>query len=102
MKTNSYSFQQVFDKAHRRIRGLWQRNGTFYVQTTIADSTTGVKKVTKIPLKTAKTPAEAREEMYALKARLAGGEVVVGGTGPTIAEYRKHYTQVNVKSPKSV
>jgi hypothetical protein len=41
------SFQNVFDGSRRRIRGLWQRKGSFYVQAMVVDPETGIKKNTE-------------------------------------------------------
>jgi hypothetical protein len=44
-------YQKVFDARKRRLRGLWERNGTFYGQLTITDPGTGSKTVRRVRLK---------------------------------------------------
>ena len=43
-------YQKVFDARKRRLRGLWQRNGTFYGQLTIINPATGAKAVRRVRL----------------------------------------------------
>jgi integrase len=43
-------YQKVFDARKRRLRGLWERNGTFYGQLTITDPGTGAKAVRRVRL----------------------------------------------------
>lgn len=44
------SFHQVFDRSGRRIRGLWERNGAFYVQAMVENPETGIKKNNRLRL----------------------------------------------------
>jgi len=99
MHTNSYT--QVFDGANRRIRGLWQRNGSFYVQTRITDAGTGIKKIARLPLKDAKTPIEAKQAMAVLLSTLAETGTIHGKSGPTFQEYQEHYNKVVLKAEKT-
>jgi integrase len=39
-------YQKVFDARKRRLRGLWERNGTYYGRLTITTPATGVKDFT--------------------------------------------------------
>lgn len=100
MKTNS--FRQVFDRAKRRIRGLWVRNGSFYVQTTVQDPVTGLKKVTRLPLSAATDIDSAKTEAGKLREKIAEGETVHGRQGPAFKSYREHYKKNNHKKPKTV
>ena len=43
-------YQKVFDSRKRRLRGIWERNGAFYGQLTIADPATGAKAVRRVRL----------------------------------------------------
>jgi hypothetical protein len=43
-------YQKVFDARKRRLRGLWERNGTYYGQLTIATPATGAKAVRRVRL----------------------------------------------------
>lgn len=100
--STKYRFEKVFDRSNRRIRGLWQRNGSFYCQTTVSDSTTGVKKVVKQRLDAARTVPEATKAMFDLLNRIEEGNVPINGAGPTFAVFREHYKKVNLKAPKTV
>jgi integrase len=43
-------YQKVFDARKRRLRGLWERNGTFYAQLTVAAPGSGLKVVRRVRL----------------------------------------------------
>jgi hypothetical protein len=43
-------YSKVFDQRKRRIRGLWERNGTYYAQLTVLDENTGKKIVRRTRL----------------------------------------------------
>ena len=96
-------WQQVKDRANRRIRGLWKRNGVFYVQTTITDPSTGLKKISRLRLADATDIDSAKTEAGKLRQRIAAGETVHGRQGPTFSEYREHYIKTAVgKKPKTL
>ena len=101
MKVNQW--QQVKDRANRRVRGLWKRNGSFYVQTTVPDPSTGLKKVSRLRLVDATDIDSAKTEAGKLRQKIAAGETIHGKHGPTFSEYREHYivTTVN-KKPKTL
>ena len=100
---NNNRFLQVKDRAHRRVRGLWKRNGTFYVQTTVQDTDTGLKKVTRISLPHATDIDSAKSAAAILKQKIAEGETVHGKQGPTFSAYREHYIKtVMGKKPKTI
>jgi hypothetical protein len=100
MHNNRYL--QVKDRAHRRIRGLWKRNDTYYVQTTVQDTETGLKKVTRISLPLATDIDSAKAEAAILKKKIAEGETVHGKQGPTFSAYREHYIKTAMKKPKTL
>lgn len=100
MKTKG--FQKVFDRAKRRIRGLWIRNGSYYVQTTVQDPATGLKKVTRLPLPAATDIDSAKTEAAKLREKIAEGETIHGRQGPAFTEYRKHYIKTALKKPKTL
>lgn len=95
------TYSKVFDGANRRIRGLWKRNGTFYVQTTITDASNGLKKVTRLPIEDAKTEADAKEKMFVLLDSITKGQGIAGKLGPEFKAYREHYHTLNVKADKT-
>jgi integrase len=66
-------FEKVFDGRHRRIRGLWQRGGIFYVQMRAA----GHKTPARIRIQDATTVAQANAAMQALKLKRAGGGEII-------------------------
>lgn len=101
MKVNRW--QQVKDRANRRARGLWKRNGSYYVQTTITDPSTGLKKVSKLRLAEATDIESAKTEAGKLRQKIAAGETIHGKHGPTFSEYREHYIKTAVgKKPKTL
>ena len=61
------SYQRVFDERKRPIRGLWVRNGRYYAQLAILNEDTGERKVRRVPLEGATTPAQARSKMEELR-----------------------------------
>jgi integrase len=95
------SWRQVNDGAKRRVRGLWIRQGTYSVQTTIKDTATGVKRVRRVSL-AAKTLPDAKVEMSVLLKTIADGGTIEGNRGPTFADYRAHYIECAGKSPRTL
>ena len=57
-------YNKVFDRSHRRIRGLWYRDGKFYSQARINGD------VKQIELHEANTIAQAVEAMQVLKNKI--------------------------------
>jgi hypothetical protein len=43
-------YAKVVDSRKRRVRGLWERNGSYYAQLTIVDDATGKKAVRRVRL----------------------------------------------------
>jgi integrase len=95
-------WQQVKDRANRRVRGLWKRNGSFYVQTTVQDPNTGLKKVIRARLADATDIDSAKTEAGKLRQRIAAGETIHGRQGPTFSDYREHYIKTAMKKPKTL
>jgi integrase len=62
-------YEKVFDSRHRRARGLWKRNGTFFAQMRVQGHTQPVR----YPLHSAKTVAEAITEQQVLKKKRREG-----------------------------
>ena len=101
VKVNQW--QQVKDRANRRVRSLWKRNGSYYVQTTITDPSTGLKKVSRLRLVDATDIDSAKTEAGKLRQKIAAGETIHGKHGPTFSEYREHYIETTVnKKPKTL
>ncbi len=48
IKHGRRQYQKVFDARKRRLRGLWERNGTFYGQLTLTDPSTSRKIVRRV------------------------------------------------------
>ncbi len=99
---NRYSFRRVFDKANRRVRGLWLRNGSYYVQCTITHPSTGLKRVTKLKLEHADTLEKAKIEAAKVKDNAAKGIGTFGPLGPTFKTYRGHYKKAVHKAAKTM
>lgn len=53
-------YSKVFDQRKRRIRGLWERNGTFYAQLTVTDENTGKKIVRRMRMEDADGKPDGR------------------------------------------
>jgi integrase len=100
VKVNQW--QQVKDRASRRVRGIWKRNGSFYVQTTVSDPSTGLKKVSRIRLVEATDIDSAKTEAGKLRQKIAAGETIHGKHGPTFSNYREHYIKTALKKPKTL
>ena len=79
-------WQKAKDRTNRRVRGLWKRNGAYYVQTTITDPSTGLKKVSRLRLADATNIDSAKTEARKLRQRIAAGETVHGKQGPAFSE----------------
>jgi integrase len=101
MKVNA-PFRKVFDRAKRRVRGLWARNGSYYVQTTITDPATGCKKTTKLRLADASNLDEAKTEAVKLREKISEGQSIYGKGGPEFKTYREHYIKTALKKPKTL
>lgn len=97
---NKYS--KVLDGAHRKIRGLWKRNDSFYLATRIQDPLTGLKKDTLIRLEGATDFKSARLQSEKLKEKISEGETIYGRQGPAFNEYRQHYIKTSHKKPKTL
>lgn len=63
-------YNKVFDRSHRRIRGLWYRDGKFFFQTRINGA------VKEIELHEATTLPEAVEAKQVIKKKIRDGEYV--------------------------
>ena len=90
-------YQKVFDARKRRLRGLWQRNGTFYGQLTITNPNTGAKAVRRVRLEDkdghpVSTIPQAVAVMGKLKSqREDDGLKITPKRTPTLSEYGKTY-----------
>ncbi len=73
MKTSS--FTKVFNGRNQRVRGLWERNGSYYAQLTVIDQATNLPVVRRIRLEadgnSVSTVAEAIKAMTILQAQRA-------------------------------
>lgn len=98
---NTNSFRKVKDASNRPVKGLWTRSGSFYVQTTVKDPASGVKRVKQIHLK-ALTLANAKAEMESILKTIRECGNVHGAKGPPFGQYRQHYVDTCGKAPKTV
>ena len=85
------SYQRVFDERKRPIRGLWVRNGRYYAQLAILNEDTGERKVRRVPLEGATTPAQARSKMEELRVDRRKGQLPVLRRTPKFADYAEQY-----------
>ena len=87
----------MFDARKRRLRGLWQRNGTFYGQLTITDPGTGAKSVRRVRLddkdgNPVNTVPQAVAVMGKLKSQREDDVLkITPKRTPTLSEYGKTY-----------
>ena len=90
-------YAKVFDQRKRRVRGLWERNGSYYAQMTLADEGTGRKAVRRVRLEDAdgkpvQTVAEAIKRMNALKVkREEKALALTPKRAPTFNDYADQY-----------
>lgn len=109
----SATYQKARDARKRPIRGLWVRNGRFYAQLTIEDSSTGKKAVRRVPLIDSKTQepvqttAQAVAEMERLKTQRTDNALPILKRTPKFSEYVagyfEYYGQVkDAKRPATI
>ena len=90
-------YAKVFDQRKRRIRGLWERNHSFYAQITVTDEATGKKAVKRVRLEDAEgkpvpTAAEAVKVLNKLKVSRDENRLKLQPKRtPTFAEYADSY-----------
>jgi integrase len=84
-------WEQVYDAAGERSRGLWKRGERFYVQTTVTDPQTGLENVRRILLPSAKTEPQARKEAANIRDKASKGEIFRRQGSPMLADYIPHY-----------
>ncbi len=93
------TYSKVFDTRKRRVRGLWQRNGRYFANLTVADDL-GRKKSQFAPL-SAGTLDEAKADYARLLTERADNRLRPLGMVPTFAEYlRKAYLPALTASGK--
>lgn len=91
-------YQKVFDARKRRLRGLWERNGTFYGQLTITDPGTGGKAVRRVRLEDKEgNPVTTTPQAVAVLNKMKGQREddilkITPKRTPTLSEYGKTYT----------
>ncbi len=79
------------DERKRAIRGLRVRNGGYYAQLTIEDEHTGQKKVRRVPLEGATTPAQTRQKFEELRVNRLKGKLPVLKRTPKYSEFADAY-----------
>jgi integrase len=77
-KSESRVFEQVFDRQHRRVRGLWQRDGTLYAQVQV------LGQPRRIALQGAETIPDAVRARQELKKKIEAGEYPPKKVGPKL------------------
>jgi hypothetical protein len=87
------AYQRVVDERKRPIRGLWVRNSRYYAQLTIEDEHTGQKKVRRVPLEGATTPAQARQKLENLLVNRRKGNLPVLKRTPKFSEFADSYLE---------
>jgi integrase len=84
-------YKKVLDQRKHAIRGLWVRNGRYYAQITVEDSTTGIKRVKRVPLEGAATHAQAVAKFQELLTQRRKGSLPVLDRTPKFADYADRY-----------
>lgn len=84
-KPSSESYCKVFDSCKRRVRGLWQRNGRFFANLTVADDL-GRKTSRWVPLNGATLDA-AKTDHSRLLVERDDDRLRPTGLAPTLADY---------------
>ncbi|HYE29962.1 MAG TPA: site-specific integrase [Methylomirabilota bacterium] len=101
-KPDKYAFNKVLDGRKQPIRGLWQRNGTFYAQMTVK-LPSGAAKVKRVKLK-ADSVAAAVTEMHGKIQERDKGELIVFPKAPPLGEFIERYLadHKSLKSEKTL
>ena len=86
-----HQYHRVHDERKRAVRGLWVRNGRYYAQLTLEDFETGRKRVRRVPLEGATTPAQAREKLDELKVGRRKGSLSVLKCAPKFEAFADEY-----------
>ena len=90
-------YQKVFDARKRRLRGLWERNGTFYGQLTVTNPDNGAKSVRRVRLEDkdgqpVTTTPQAVAILNKLKVQREDDTLkITPKHTPTLSEYGKTY-----------
>jgi integrase len=93
----SARYNKVFDQRKRRVRGLWERNGTYYAQMTVEDENTGKKIVRRVRMEDAEgkpvtTVPEAVKVMQKMRVKRDESELkLFPKRTPILAEYGVQY-----------
>ena len=84
-KRRPNSYQKVFDSRKRRVRGLWQRNGRFFVNPTVSDDL-GRKTSRWVPL-SGTTLTDVKDDYDRLKVERGDDRIRPLGLSPTVRDY---------------
>jgi hypothetical protein len=100
------TYQKVLDGRKRPIRGLWKRNDRYYARIAVAEESSGIKKVLRVPLK-AETVAQAQAELRRLITKREDNALPILKQTPKfsryVAEYLAFYEQVkDAKRPRTL
>lgn len=109
----SGGYAKVFDQRKQRIRGLWERNGTFYAQLTIPHPTTGLPVVRRVRMEDkdgnpVATIPQALAGMNKMKGKREDDALKVAAKRtPTLREYGTTYIDRlkqlgSVKRPETI
>ena len=91
------TYSKVFDSRKRRVRGLWERNGSFYAQLRVADPATGRTSAKRVRLEDENgqpftTAGEAVKAMNRLRVRREEDKLTLQPKrSPTFEEYAQGY-----------
>ncbi len=88
-----HKYHRVEDERKRPIRGLWVRNGRYYAQLAIEDKNTAIKKVRRVPLEKATTPAQAKAALEELLVSRRKGALPVLKRSPQFSDFAKQYLE---------
>ncbi len=95
-----YKYVKALDNRKHEIRGLWRRLDRFYARITVEDDS-GRKSVKWVPLN-ARTTAEARQELEAVKLERKEHRLRHIGRCPTFADYLRLLSQRSHRLARSM
>jgi integrase len=85
-----YQYKKVLDGRKQPIRGLWERNGKFIARIAMEDDA-GKKENRWVPLESAKTIAQAQEQLKTLHVDRTRNDLPVLKRTPKFADYAAQY-----------
>ncbi len=92
-RSASGNFQKACDGRGQPVRGLWERNGRYYVRMTVESPQDGRKEVRRVPLEGVKTVAEAKKAQNKLHLQRDNNDLPAVKQSPKFDDYAETYLQ---------